>query len=64
MTEEHPNPYSREAVFMRRAVALVRRRYGIEPGDFKRWNERHDRLARRLYLLFLDGVPLPEHWAR
>lgn len=46
----------------RRAVRLVRNAYGIEPGDFQRWTERHDRLALKLLQKMRLGEPLPERF--
>lgn len=48
----------------RRAVALVRRRYGIPAGveGVGRWTPQLDALASKIYRRLRSGEGLPDHW--
>ena len=56
------DPHGREWHLQSRAVAIVRRLYGIAPGDFSRWDARCDRAALAVYRKLMNGEELPEYW--
>jgi hypothetical protein len=43
---------------MTRAVSIVRRRYGIQPGDFSRWSPRLDKEALNVLQALREGRPV------
>jgi hypothetical protein len=66
--EVKPNPFEQqldplgvEFLLMTRAVNIVRRRYGIEAGDFSRWTPRHDREAIKVLEALRQGKPVDRH---
>jgi hypothetical protein len=56
--EQQLDPHSVDFLLMTRAVNIVRRRYGIQPGDFSRWSPRHDREALNVLQALREGQPV------